>query len=323
MKPKNKKSVLILNIILLVIFVPLACIGTITHFKNGPTKKKVDSNPNREFYYNGSLYFYDFNNLLGTYECSNDFCNYAYTTNDDKYYELNYLKNDETSQVKLINNKFAFIMDVPGSDVSNGYENVPINVYDIVNGRVLATVKGVKNYGVGIDDDYYIVKNDNDQWGVLQLADTVKSIIPYSYKYIGLHKTLANNSTKLESETFVVLSDSGWKLVSNLNVDLSSEFTMPIYDYNNSYVITKNMENYYLNKIDGELVVSFGYKGIEFMGQYVGVLSSSNEFYVIDPVTTQDVSSRYPVNSMDDVSFVVNGSSIELSISGQQVETIG
>ena len=146
MKPKNKKSVLILNIVLLVIFVPLACIGTITHFKNGGTAgKKGGSNPNKEFYYDGKLYFYDFNNLLGTYSCTNDLCNYAYNINDDKDYELNTLQVDETTQVKLANNKYAFIMDVPQSSVSGSYDNVDVNVYDVDNERVLTTLKGVKN----------------------------------------------------------------------------------------------------------------------------------------------------------------------------------
>lgn len=323
MKPRNKKSVLIMNIVLLVIFVPLACIGTITHFKNGgTTSKKGGSNPNKEFFYDGKLYFYDFNNLLGTYDCTNDLCNFAYSANDDKDYDLNYLKSEDEMQVKLANNKFAFIMDVPQSSVTSGYDNVDVNVYDVTNERVLTTLKGVKNYGVGIDNDYYIVKNEDGLWGVIQASETIKTVIPYNYKYIGLHKTLANNSNKLESEVFVVLDDNGWKLINNLNVDISKQFTQPIYDYNANYVITKNNDNYYLNNLEGELVVSFGYKAIEFIGQYIGVLSSSNEFYVIDPISMQDISTRHTVNSIDEVTWNITESGTEIIIGGEVVDTL-
>ena len=314
MKPKNKKSVLITNIILLVIFVPCAIVGTLNRTSSGGS-----SNKNRDFFYKGKLYFYDYENLLGTYSCLNNLCDYANETIDDGEYALNYYDDNKIDQIEMINKQYAFIID---SDSNSIGTSIPIKLYDIESNKVISTIKAVKNYTVGIENNLFIVKNDSDKWGVLSINDVISVVIPYEYKYIGLHKNTANNIDKLESDIFVVYDDNGWKLVSNLNVDITGYFTNPIYDYNASYVITKNNDSYYLNNLDGTPVISYGYKDIKFMGEYVGVLSLSNEFYIVNPTTTEDISNRYPVNSMDEVNYSITETGLELNINGNVVETI-
>ena len=317
MKPKNKKSVLILNIILLIIFIPCAVIGIIYRSNSGDT-----SNKNKDFFHNGKLYFYDYENLLGNYTCTNNLCDYANETIDDDNYALNYYNDNKLDQIEMINNKYAFIIDDDTSNIKENYKGIPIKLYDITGNKVLSTVKAVKNYSVGIENNLFIIQNDSDMWGVISINDVISVVIPYEYNYIGLHKNTANNTNKLESDIFVVYNDSGWKLLSNLNVDLTSTFINPIYDYNATYVITKNNDLYYLNKYDGTQVISYGYKGIKFIGEYVGVLSSSDEFYIVDPTTTQDISSRYPVTTLDQVNYTITDAGLELTINGEVVETI-
>ena len=53
---KDKKT-LITIIILLVVFLPLGLVGTIKHFSTSKTNVDVNSNPNKEFIYNGKVYF--------------------------------------------------------------------------------------------------------------------------------------------------------------------------------------------------------------------------------------------------------------------------
>ena len=317
MQPKNKKSVLILIIVLMIIVIPCSIWGTINHFT---ASNKSDNNVNKEFHYNNKLYFYNVNNLLGTYTCTNSVCDYAYGTIDDSSYALRYHQVTTDEQIKLVNNRYAFIVDTTSSNAP--YKDANVILYDVVGGRNTGTFSAVKNYAIGLENNQYIIKNMEGLWGVVALNDTPSLIIPYSYNYIGIHDVPANNSTSLETDTYVVKDTTGWKLISNQNVDLTSYFNYPIYDYNSKYVAVKNNDYYFLYDYSNNLVVSFGYKNIKFMGEYIGVLNSNNQFYVINPTTTADLSKKYTVNSLDDVSYTISSNGLTLSINNIVVETI-
>lgn len=319
MEPKNKKSSLILIIILIIICLPAAIYGGILHFTGSGSS---DNNPKHEFYYNGKLYFYNYNNLLGTYTCTNKICDYAYETNDDSNYQLNYYKDSSVDQIKIVNNKYAFIIDTADTNVSNYYENVPINLYDIVNKRSLATLKAVKNYTKGLENNYFIVLNNESKWGVISLGDSVSLAIPYSYDYIGVHNVSSNNHTTLDSDIFLVKDTQGSKLVSNKNADLTNYFNATIIDYNANDVITYNSGYYYLNNYSNNLIISYGFKYMKFIGEYVGVINTSNQFYLINASTGSDVSNKYAVNSIEDVSYQVTTNGVELTINNKVVETV-
>jgi hypothetical protein len=314
MEPKNKKSVLVLIIILMIIVLPCAGWGTYKHFVSGT--KASDNNVNKSFKYNNKLYFYNNSNLIGTYACTKSNCNYASETIDDSNYDLNYYNDNNIDQVKMINNKYAFLID------SDSADNNQIILYDIINNRISGTFSSVKDYTIGIENNYYIIKNTDGLWGVVSLNDTPSLIVPYSYNYIGLHNIIANNSTKLEADIFAVKDTTGWKLISNKNVDLTKYFSYPIYDYSAKYVALKNNNLYYLYDYSNNLVISFGYKDLKFIGEYVGVVNSSNQFYLLNPNTTADASKRYNVNSIKDVTYNITNSGIQLSINGTIVETV-
>lgn len=320
MEPKNKKSTLILLIILMIIFIPTAIAGTIFHFTMGTNPNK--SNPNHNFYYNGQLYFYNYNNLIGTYACANKICDYAYETIDDQNYQLNYYNDNKIDQIKKINNKYAFIIDTDNNDVKDYYEGLAISIYDILNKKTLATIKAVKNYTIGLENNYFIVENDNNEWGVLNIGDTISLAIPYTYDYIGVHNVSSTNNTSLESDTFLVKDTQGYKLVSNKNTDLTDYFNSPISDYNAKYIITYNSGYYYLNDYSNKLITSYGYTNMKFIGEYVGVINTANQFYLINPSNVADVSEKYNVNSMNDVSYQISTNGIELSINNKVVETV-
>src|SRR5574344_1095081 len=280
MEPKSKKSVLILIIVLMVIVIPSAIWGTFNHFAS--TNVASDTNVNKSFSYNGKLYFYNNNTLLGTYTCKYSNCNYATGTIDDTNYNLKYHK-VTPSKIEMINNKYAFLTD-------NDSASDSVILYDITGNRVAGTFAAVKNYGVGIENNDFILKNSEGLWGVIGLGDTTSLVIPYSYNYIGLHDIEANNSTSLEADIFAVKDTIGWKLISNQNVDLTKYYNYPIYDYNAKYVALKNSDLYYLYDYSNNLIVSFGYKDIKFIGEYVGVINSTNQFYLLNPSTTGDAS---------------------------------
>lgn len=305
----------------MVIIIPAAGYGTYLHLQNGSSTNDTN-NPNKEFHYNNKLYFYNYNNLIGTYPCENSICDYAYETIDDTSYALNYYDDKVIDQVKMVNNKYAFIVDTSSSSDSHYYDT-PIILYDIVNQRKIASFKAVKNYTIGIENNIYIVENTDSQWGVLSLGDTTSLLIPYSYNYIGLHNKVANNTTNLEADTFVVKDSTGWKLVNNKNGNLTtSSYTNNIYDFNNKYIICKNNDYYYLYDYNNALVVSFGYKSLAFVGDYVAVLNSANQFYILNPQTNIDMSERYVISSLNDVKYELTSSGITITINGTLKETV-
>jgi hypothetical protein len=319
MEPTSKKSVLIVILTLMVLIIPAGIFGTYLHFKSAGTS---DNNPNRAFHYNNKLYFYNYNNLIGTYNCENTTCDYAYETIDDDSYSLNYYDDNNIDQIKMINNQYAFIIDTANSS-DEYYYDTPIILYDITNQRKIGTYKAVKNYTKGIENNIFIVENTESLWGVLEFGDTNSLIIPYSYNYIGVHNTIANNTDYLEADTFAVKDSSGWKLVNNKNGILTNTpYINDIYDYNNKYIICKNNDFYYLYNYSNALVVSFGYKNLNFIGDYVAALSSTNQFYIYNPTTNMDVSKRYLVNDISDVNYALTASGITITIDGDLKETI-
>ena len=318
MKVKNRKSVLIMIIFLMIIFIPAAVIGTTNHLKNGGKSH----NKSKDFYHDGKLYFYDYNVLLGNYTCENKICDYAYETVDDDKYSLNTYKDGKVDQIEMINKRYAFIIDTESGNVTDNYADIPIKLYDISTNKVIITLKAVKDYTIGIEGNHYIVQNEEGLWGVISFEDTINSDIPYEYQYIGLHNSTANNSTSLDADTFVVSSSAGWKLISNKNIDLTQTYTNEIYDFNSMYVITKANDLYYINDYQGNLIISYGYKEIDFIGQYFAVLNSDNEFYIIDPVTTLDKSSRYPATALSDIDYYETDEGIAIEVEGSEPEII-
>ena len=127
----------------------------------------------------------------------------------------------------------------------------------------------------------------------------------------------------IKSDIFVVRDVSGWKLINNRGVDLTSYFLSDIYDYNENYIITKSNSTYYLNNYFGSPLTSEQFIGMNFVEKYVGVLTSSNEYYIFDPQTNNEVSKRYNVSSINDVTYNLTiNNSIELLINGEYKEEI-
>ena len=103
----DKKTLWVI-IVLLVISVSLATIGTYRHFTNTDVPL-VDDNPNHEFIYNNKVYFYYNDELISTYDCSN--CSIAITTIDDTQYHTNYYENGSESLNPIINSVQAIFSE--------------------------------------------------------------------------------------------------------------------------------------------------------------------------------------------------------------------
>jgi len=308
MKNKNRGT-LILIIIFLSIFSILGIWGAVANFM-GVNKEEIEIlNTNHEFKFNGKLYFYDGDNEIGTYTCKTSDCDYATLTIDDKDYSLNSY-DTENLKTTLIDNKYAFIDD-------GG-----IILYDVTKQRKISDYKAIKNYEIPLANNLYILQDVDGLWGVVKLGNVAATVINYEYDFIGCNKTL-NENNELSVDLFAVKDTNGWKIINNNNIIQGKYYLNEIYDYNESYVITKSKDNfYYLNSIDGDQLFSYDFIKLDFISKYVEVINSSNQYYIVDPNTLQEVSRRYNIVSSDDVSSNVTLNGIEITINGILRETV-
>ena len=164
MQPRKNKSVLIIIIILLVIMASFSIISI--YFKFSAPSETKEETPKKEQteeptidnanYKDGKLYFYDKdNNLIGDYTCKKAPCSYAVSEIDDKDYAIDYLET-ETAPINVILNNYAFIND-----------NNNVILYKINTKEEIETFKAVKNYDNMMPEEYVIVKDSNNKWGIL------------------------------------------------------------------------------------------------------------------------------------------------------------
>ena len=321
MNRKIKKGPLILIILLLILTSCLAIWGYIANAKG--VNIVEPENTNHEFKFNGKLYFYDNDKLLATYKCSDEKCDYANYSIDDNKYILNYHKDgsieideqiqevEENTNPNYINNRYVFIQD--GSIIV---------LLDLSNSKVIYKLNNIKNYGIGIENDYYIVSDTNSKWGVLSLKDNAAYVINPEYDFIGLTNKINEETNKINSDLFVVKNSEGWKLINSNNVKQSSDFINPIYDYNNKYVITAKNDIYYLNDLTGGDAMKYGYKKIDIYGKYVGIINNEDEFYIMDPETNEEISEKYDIDEEDDFRATLSGNSIFIFINNKFINKI-
>jgi len=298
MKNENKKGILVLIIILLITSSAFGIIGFTMRDKEKP--REVPENPNREFKYMGFLYFYEEDNLLGTYKCENPdgYCGFAYNTIDDVNFPLRHYKDAENSQIDIVNNRFVFLLDYSHSALTqdpNDFSDRPLNaniiLYDIKDQKIIAEYQAVKNYGIGIEYNRFIVQLiESNNWGVIELNDTISTIIDFNYQFIGLiDKIIAD---KLSSEVFVTMRDNQWFLVNYTGNEISTGLDAPIVDFTTENIITKVNYTYYLNNYQGRIGIGIGYNNLFFVDRFIAILDKNNMFYVYDARNNTDITSR-------------------------------
>jgi hypothetical protein len=309
---KNRKSTLCVIIILLVIFLPISIFSTVTHFQNIEVEEE---NPTHEFKFDGKLYFYDENDkLLGTYTCENEMENCDYATN---VYSSKYAldeRNDEPEKLGIVSDRFAFLKD------ENGIYETNILLYDISIGKVVSEYQEVKNYNVGIDNNYYILKNENNLYGVVTLDDGISLKVPFQYDYIGLINKIDSDTGLIYSDTFAVLEDDSWYLIDINGARFTNALSNDIVTYNGEYVVIKDGSTMNLMDYSGKTILT-GYNYLNFYNKYLEVIDN-NMFYLATIKYNVKVSQEYSVSSIDDVKLEIDGNNINLYIKDNLEETI-
>lgn len=311
---QNKKITFVIIIILLIVFVPLAIFSTTLHLQN---KKQSIDNPNHEFLYNGKLYFYKNDELLGNYVCEEtDYCDYAIARMNSTY-PLMEPKQTKNEKLSLIENRYAFLMDTTTTLLNTA----EIILFDIETNKEIGRYTEVKNYGVGIDNTIYLVKNKEGLWGAIEFKDGANLIIPYNYDYIGLVDQKEENGT-ISSSLFAVLKDKTWYLIDSNNNKVTDSFQNEIVSYNKEYVIVSNGTSMQLLNYTGRNRLFGDYKYLNFCGKYIAIVDNSDVFYLFDIENNQEIGNRHNVKNPNELNFEIVNNRARVSLAGELIENI-
>ncbi len=280
----------------------------------------VIDNPNHEFLYNGKLYFYNTTGkLLGTYSCKNPdgICDYATSTTDDNLYSLDYYPNTE-AKIPIIHDRYAFLVDGENKNAS------PF-LYDIIDSRiVISSYSSVKNYGIGIENDTFIVGNENLKYGVLSLKEEPYIPIKFDYDYIGTANILDEEENKLMGDFFAVYKDHFWYLLDANGATLTTAIKNEIVTYNGQNIIVKSDNGYDLIDYQDNIILQTGpFQKLSFTGRYLNVLEKDNTFYVYDIAASSMITTPQTIRLNDKITSRINDKGkLEVVLNEKVIETV-
>lgn len=316
-----KKGVLILIIVLLVIFTPLTIFSFVLHLMKGSEEANTAvENEGHEFAYQGKLYFYSKDDrLLGTYACEHpgEYCNYAVSSLDNQDYALDsYVSDDFTTS--LIQDRYVFLIDG-----TNEKDSTPF-LYDLSSERVLMRYMLVKDYGIGIENNCFIVKSTSSKYGVINLSGDIAMPIPLEYDFLGLANLVDEEEQKIIGDIYAGLKNNMWYLIGENGAVLTEPISREIVTYNGQYIITKDEDGYHLiNYKNEELLEEEAYTSLSFTGKYLNVLDNYNDFYVYDIAASKKISTPIHVKNTDIVTSRINDNGkLEVLQNGNLIESV-
>lgn len=294
---KNNRLVLPVIIILLIIFLPLTVIGAYKNLSKGTSLE----NPGKEHKYNNKLFYYDkTGKLLGTYECTSSECDDAQTEIDDETND--FYKDGDKNDIGVFNTDNVFIKD-----------GDKIYLYSLGTKIKLLTVNLLKNYNIDIEGNYLIVKNEENLYGLFDLNAGNFKIKP-SYDYMALANKIKDD--KLASDKIIVKKLNGYFLIDSEDNSLTDTFGVPIYDYNDKYIISKNNDIYTFYKYTGENVLSdLTVKDYENYEDLMIITTVNNELYIYDVPSEVVLKSYVPVGT-DNLSYEISDNKIIIKNNG-------
>lgn len=181
------------------------------------------------YYQDGSLYFLDEGRAeVGSYECENKdetLCFVAinrYRDSFDVPRVVDESGNDKDEKLRIINNNFVFIFDNDNKDAKN------IRLYSMRDKEVKGNYNEVKLF----EDNFAIVADANNKYGLLRLGETVDTIIDFTYDYLGMISGQGN---------LIAKNSKGYVVIDRSNKSLSSPIPAnnEIKNYNENFVVTK------------------------------------------------------------------------------------
>lgn len=297
------KKTLIVIIILLVIFVPLAFIGTYRHFTNNEDIIG-DDNPNHEFIYNDKVYFYYNNELLGTYDCSN--CSNVVTTIDDTEYHTNYYQNGTDEFNPILSRTMAVFR-----------EGDKINFYAIGT-NMTVQYDAIKNYNVANSNNLLMVQRDN-LWQIIRIDSSgAINVLDGSYDYIAIPNHMEDNI--LNSDYLITKSGDNWQIFDVNNNNNIVTTNREIVDFNDYYYITYDNGYQLFDYNNVEVFANIVKNDIRILDNYV-FLIRDNLLLVYENDST-NIFSNVTIPTYQTIDFSLNDTSIDIMIDGNLYQSI-
>ena len=260
----------------------------------------------KEHKYNNKLFYYDSEGkLLGTYECTSSDCDDAQTEIDD---EINdFYKEGDKNDIGVFNTDNVFIKD-----------NDKIYLYSLGTKIKLLTLNMLKNYNSDIEGNYLIVKNEENLYGLFDLNVGNFKIKP-SYDYMALaNKT---DGEVIKSDKIIVEKLKGYYLIDKDDNSLTSTFGVPIYDYNDNLIISKNNDIYSFYTYNGDNILSdLSINNYEYFNDYIIILTSSSNEIIIYNSKVGTIEKRYTPIETDSLSYEINDNQIIIKNNGNEFD---
>ena len=305
MLPKKTRIIIIVSIVLVLLII----IGVLLYFfvfRDRTPEEKRPEDPvvivekDNYRYEDGFLVILDEDkNELGTYECSNkneELCYVAYYSNEDDFdtnkrvYE-NGVPVDIRSDI--FNDLYVFIYDNTTKEDGN------VILYDLENNENIGEYELVKE----INEEKVIVKDLEEEYGVLDLSSIVKETIDFKYDYLGYI---------LESSALVGANNNNYVLLSLDGEELSDNIPGEIKNFNNKHISVEIDNDYYIYDYEGIRQREDSYDYIRFVDSYI-VAADNKKLYVFD----NDV---YPLN-LDGIRIDSSKYNTELIFNAELVQT--
>lgn len=303
----NDKKTLITIIVLLVIFLPLAVLGTFKHFE--PKKDNiVDDNPNKEFIYNNKVYFYLNGKLSSTYDC--DDCSIAQISLDDLDYHTNSYRNGTK--------EFGPIIDDLWGIFKHGERYA---LYNILGKMIANEYQDVKSYKVDSTNSLLIAKKNN-KWGVTYL-DMAATGLKNEYDYIALPAHFTKNV--LETKKFIGKINLLWYILNPDGSAIRPAVRSEIVDFNDNenypYYITYDNGYHIMDFNENEVLENLDKKNVYGVGKYIFVETNNNMLLIYEDCNGA-ILKNVTIPEYKEMHFSKNDDGIAIMIDGNLFETI-
>lgn len=305
---KEQQITKILVILFFILLFPMGVFSVVSKIV-APSESATQDNPNHEFFYKGKLWFYtESGALLGTYTCETTNCGYATGTYDDKEYLIDSYEPTDI-ELTLPLQSIVFLSD------QNEPEPKKYFLYDIekqIPNKSLI-FSGVKNYGKGIEDYIYIVENEQNKYGVIQVTNQMTPLIPFQYDFIGLPNNV-NEDGKMIADAFIVKQGEVWSIISRNNTSLTTPMPGQIVSFQKDNLILAKDGVYTLVDYQGNEVIDQEFKKLSYTGKFLNCIDEEGYFYIMDIATQTIYGEKILLEENDKVRTSINGSKIEIYI---------
>ncbi len=301
------KKTLVVIIVLLVIFAPLAVIGTYRHINNQDDNVVIDDNPNHEFIYNNKVYFYYNNELINTYPCNN--CSNVVTTINDTEYHTNYYKYG-TEEIEPIISSVQAIFT----------EGDKIIIYDYNLNVKLAEYDAIKTYNIANTNNLMFAQI-GDVWRVIQLSENgIVAVLDSNFNYVALPNHLTSDHI-LDGSKIIVNNDDVWQIVDVLENNALITVNEEIVDFNDDYYITYT-DGYHIYNYNGEEIFSNIIKSyVATIDNYTLIVSNINNLLVYRD-SSNTITQNITLPNYEEIDFVKSDNGIDIMLDGNLHNTI-